>query len=392
MIVFCRAHSVATSRGFQMGVRSNLAQWRAKRGLGAAQLADQIGISRPTIYAIEAGTYLPNTSVSLKLARVLDTTVEEIFQIEEEEHAPSGEIAEAIVLCDAEPMQPGRPLWLCSVNGHVVAVPTEHAGWGLSPADAVLLKLIRGGKRNANARIQIFGDVWKAPTRILIAGCDPSASILANSLQRQGCELLIAYENSSRALELLHEGLVHVAGTHLVDKVTGKTDLLPITKMFPRNSVAVISYAMWQEGLVVARGNPKQISGIADLARKDVQITNREPGAGCRRLLDDLLHKHGISGSQVKGYERITLGHLPAARLVEGGEVDCCISTQAGARALGLDFIPLVDKPYHLILHCTQLTLSPVLTLIETLGLTSFRRELEARTGYDMRTAGDRLI
>jgi molybdate-binding protein/DNA-binding XRE family transcriptional regulator len=373
-----------------MEIRNSLAQLRAKRGLGAAQLAAEVGISRQTIYAIEAGTYVPNTVVSLKLARVLDTTVEEIFQIEPENHVQT-ETAEAMVLGTTESMAPGQALRLCSVNGHIVAVPTEAGGWGMPPTDAILVAPIHGGKRNANARVQILGDGWKNSARILIAGCDPSASILANALQRQGCELVIAYENSSRSLELLHEGVVHIAGTHLVDKVTGKTDLLPITKLFARNSVVVISYAIWQEGLVVAQGNPKRILAISDLSRKDVKITNREPGAGCRRLLDDLLRKHGIDASQVKGYDRITLGHLPAARLVHSGEVDCCISTQAGARALGLDFIPLAQKPYHLVVRRTLLNLSPVQTLIQALGHASFRREVEACVGYDMRTSGERL-
>ncbi|MGA3127352.1 MAG: substrate-binding domain-containing protein [Candidatus Korobacteraceae bacterium] len=374
-----------------MDVQNSLAQLRAKRGLGAAQLATEVGVSRQTIYAIEAGTYVPNTTISLKLARILETTVEKIFQLEPEVQV-TDDTAEAVVWGNTETMPPGQPLRLCSVNGNLVAVAPELGRWGLPPTDAVLLAPIPGRKRNSNAKVRIFGNDWKNPARILIAGCDPSASILENSLQRQGCELIIAYENSSRALELLHEGLVHIAGTHLIDKDTGKTDLLPITKLFPRKSVAVISYAIWQEGLVVIKGNPKKIAGITDIARKDVKITNRELGAGCRRLLDDLMKQHGIAVSQVKGYDRITLGHLPAARLVQSGEVDCCISTQAGARALGLDFIPLAQKPYHLVLNRKQLELPPVQTLIETLGRASFRREVEASVGYDMHTAGDRLV
>jgi putative molybdopterin biosynthesis protein len=374
-----------------MEIQNNLAQLRTKRGIKASQLAVEAGVSRPTIYAIEAGTYVPNTAVSLKLARALDSTVEELFQVEPEVNN-SVEIAEAVVLGDLESMQPVQPLRLCSVNGHVVAVPAEQGSWGLSPTDAVFVAPIREGKHHANAKVEVFGHGWNDPNRILIAGCDPSASLLAHYLQRQGYELVIAYKNSSRALELLHEGLVHIAGTHLVDKVTGKTDLLPITKMFPRNSVTVISYAMWQEGLVVAHGNPKKIFSIRDLARKEVQITNREPGAGCRRLLDDLLVKHGIATSELKGYDHVTVGHLPAARLVHSGVVDCCIGTQAGARALGLDFIALTQKPYHLVVRITQLKLPPVQALLETLARASFRREVEASVGYDMRTAGERLV
>jgi molybdate-binding protein/DNA-binding XRE family transcriptional regulator len=377
--------------GERMDIQNNLAQLRTKRGLGAAQLAAEVGVSRQTIYAIEAGSYVPNTAVSLKLARTLETSVEEIFQLQSEEQLHS-ETAQVVTLGNTEPMAPGQPLRLCSVNGHLVAVLPEPGRWGLPPTDAVLLEPLLAGKRNVTAKAQVLGNAWNNSTRLLLAGCDPAASILANAVSRNDCELIIAYENSSHALELLHDGLVHIAGTHLIDKATGKTDLLPITKMFPRNSVAVISYAIWEEGLVVARGNPKKISGISDLSRKDVRITNREPGAGCRRLLDDLLQKHGIASIQVKGYERITLGQLPAARLVQGGEVDCCISTQAGARALGLEFIPLAQKPYHLVIRRSKLTLPPIQVLVDTLARASFRREVEACAGYDMRTSGDRLL
>jgi molybdate-binding protein len=211
-------------------------------------------------------------------------------------------------------------------------------------------------------------------------------------MQKEGFELVIVYENSSRSLELLQDKVVHVAGTHLADEVAGKTDLSAITKMFGRNAVAVISYAVWQEGLVVAQGNPKKILSISDLARRDVCIANRELGAGCRRLLDELLQKHGIASSRVKGYEQVTVGHLPAARMVRSGEADCCISTEAVARALGLDFIPFMQKPYHLVIRRSQLKQPPIQALIDTLGHSSFRRAVESCTGYIMRTAGDHLI
>ena len=373
-----------------MDVRSNLAELRAKRGLGAAELAAKVGVSRQTVYAIEAGTYVPNTAVSLKLARSLDTTVEDLFQIEPEVQAPD-EVAEASVLGDTQSMAVGQPLRLCSVDGNLVAVAPESGGWGLPPVDAVLLEPARNSKSTAKAKVQILGDRWKKTTRILLAGCDPSVSILAQSMQTQGCELVVAFENSSRSLEFLRNDLVHIAGTHLVDKATGKADLSPITTMFGRDSVAVFSYAIWEEGLITAQDNPKGIVGIADLARKNVRFTNRETGAGCRRLLDDLLRKHGISTKQVKGYEQITAGHLPAARLVQSGKVDCCISTQAVARALALDFIPLARKPYHLVIRRAQLNHPPIQTLLDTLGHAAFRREVEACTGYSMRTAGDRL-
>ena len=342
-----------------MEVQNNLALLRAKRGLGAAQLAATVGVSRQTIYAIEAGTYVPNTAVSLKLARALDVKVEEIFQIEPEAGAPD-DVVDAVVLGDIDSMAPGQPLRLCGVGNHVVAVAPEAGGLGLAPSDAILLTPIRGAKLHTNAQVRILGDEWKKPNRILISGCDPSVSILSHAMQKQGFEL------------------VHIAGTHLTNSAAGKKDLPSIAKIFGRNSVAVISYAIWQEGLMTAQGNPKKIIAVTDLARRDIRIANREAGAGCRRLLDDLLHENA--------------GHLPAARMVRSGEVDCCVSTEAVARALGLHFIPLVQKPYHLVIRRAQLNLPPIQALIETLGRSSFRREVESSTGYVMRTAGNTIV
>jgi molybdate-binding protein/DNA-binding XRE family transcriptional regulator len=372
-------------------VQSNLAEFRAKRAISAIELAAEAGVSRQTIHSIESGLYVPNTVVSLKLARILDTTVEELFRLEAPPKALE-ETANVHILGGTASLPKGQPLRLATVNQHVVAVAPDPASWGLQPTDAVFLEPCRKSKGSANGKVRLLGDNWKNPGRILLAGCDPSASLLAHSLERQGFELVVAYENSSRALDLLHEGLVHVAGTHLAEKAGDRADLLPITKMFPRSSIAILSYAVWKEGLVVAEGNPKNIFGIGDLERKDVQITNRELGAGCRRLLDDMLRAHGIASSKVKGYDRSTLGQLPAARLVQSGEVDCCISTQASALTLGLTFLPLADKPYLLVLRRMHLTLPPVEALLEMLGRSAFRREVESCVGYNMRRAGNRII
>jgi molybdate-binding protein/DNA-binding XRE family transcriptional regulator len=372
-------------------IQNNLETVRLKKGFGASQLAAEVGVSRQTIYAIEAGSYVPNTTVSLRMAKALQVAVEDIFQIVAKKEAPP-RMMEAIFLGDLELALPRNPLRLCNVNGRVIAVEPDSGNWGLAPVDAVLLAPILDRKRNVNAAIEVLGESWNNPGRVLIAGCDPSAPILACALEQQGCELVISYHNSARSLNLLGEKLIHMAGTHLLNEATCKTDLLPITKMFPRNSVAVFSYAIWEEGLVVARGNPKKISGIRDLLRKDISIMNREPGSGCRQLLDKQLSKHRVARNKVRGYDRIALGHLPAVRQVYAGEVDCCIGIEAGARVLGLDFIALNRKPYHLVIRRKNLELPPVKALLETLGRPSFRREMEACTGYDMRTAGDRLV
>lgn len=374
-----------------MEILTNLAALRTRRGRGAADLAAQVGVSRQTIYAIEAGTYIPNTSVSLRLAHALETTVEEIFQIAPEE-GPRDEVVQTTVIGDEASMKPGQPVQLCSVGGRFVAVVAEPGSWGLPPAEAVLLELTRRGKQRSQGKVKVLGDRWKKSSRILMAGCDPSVSFLAQAMYAQGCELVVTFANSAHALDLLRDELVHIAGTHLVNRTTGQTDLGAITKGFPPASITVIAYADWEEGLVTAAGNPKGIRGVSDLIRKDIRFTNREPGAGCRRLLDDLLKRHRIPHGKIAGYDRIALGHLPAARMVLNDEVDCCVSTRAVARGLALNFVPLASKPYHLVLRSEHLALPPVQAMLDIIGRTSFHREVEACTGYNMRAAGSRVL
>jgi putative molybdopterin biosynthesis protein len=373
-----------------MNVQNNLAQIRRQQGISAGELAAAVAVSRQTIYAIESRSYTPNTALALKLARKLGVTVEQLFQLEDEPKTPHMEQVE--LLAAGVPQQPGQALQLCKVDGRLIAAPAEASTWGLPQADAVLHGRIRRLKPIMKSTARVLDEGWESEHRLLIAGCDPGAAILAHFLRRQGVEVVISYQNSLRALELLKFGAVHVAGTHLLDERTGESNLPRIHRIFGREPVAVFSFALWEEGIVVARGNPKSIKGVADFVRRDVKISNREAGAGCRLLLDLLLRRAGISGRQVNGYDRIAFGHLPAARDVQSGAADGCISTRAAARIFGLDFIPLATKRYDLAIRNNHLKLPQVAALLETLGRAALRRELEGFAGYDMKPAGNRLM
>jgi molybdate-binding protein/DNA-binding XRE family transcriptional regulator len=374
-----------------MEVQSSLAQLRRQRGISAAWLAAAVGISRQTIYAIESGSYVPNTSVALKLARVLEVGVEQLFRLEEDARMPLC-TEEVEVVSEEGNVQSGQALQLCRVGDRLIGVSSKPSIWGLPRADAVVVGPTRYLKRVEKTKAEILEQDWKRDARLLIAGCDPGAAVLAQHLQPRGVELVITYQNSSRALELLKNGAIHIAGTHLLDEKTGEFNLPRISRMFSKDSVAVVAFALWEEGIVVASGNPKNVRSAADFVRPGLKIVNREPGAGCRLLLDSLLRRLGIASKDVKGYDRIALGHLPAARQVQSGNADCCISTRAAARVFGLDFIPLVTKRYDLVVRKTHLKLPPVEILFETLGRSALRRELEGFAGYDMKLAGDRLV
>jgi molybdate-binding protein/DNA-binding XRE family transcriptional regulator len=371
----------------EMTVQNNLAQFRLKRGLSAIELAKKIGVSRQTIYAMETGTYVPNTLLALRLSQILEVKVEDLFQIESVE-PPSR--TEPVELLPAEQeAQLGLPVQLCHVGDKLVAVLPAPTAWSLPPADAVL---IEAGKRPGRGRVQLFQEEKQYRMRLLIAGCDPGISVLLRHLQREGVEAVVAYRNSSQSLDLLKQSMIHIAGSHLRDEATGESNLPAVRKHFPKGTVAVISYAIWEEGIVVARGNPKGIKSVADLARKDVAIVNREPGAGSRLLLDTYLQQAGISPKIVKGYQDVARGHLPAAWQVKNGGVDCCLATKTAACVFGLDFIPLTSERYDLVIRKQNLSLPGIQILLDTLGRTAFRRELEGLGGYDTRIAGDRLV
>jgi|WetSurSiteA1Bulk_404760.scaffolds.fasta_scaffold15397_2 putative molybdopterin biosynthesis protein len=371
-----------------MAVQNNLAQFRTKRGLGAIELARKIGVSRQTIYAMETGTYVPNTLLALKLAQVLEVKVEDLFRLEEAETPAHTEVAE--LLPAEQEAQPGLPVQLCEVDQRLIAVLPAPTAWSLPPADGVL---IDAGKRPGRARVQLFQDEEKQfRKRLLIAGCDPGISVLLRHLHREGVEAIVAYRNSSQSLDLLKKSLVHVAGSHLRDEATGESNLPVVRRQFPKDSVAVISYAIWEEGIVVARGNPKSIRGIGDLTRKNVVIINREIGSGSRNLLDSRLRRAGIVPKAVKGYDQIAAGHLPAAWQVKNGNADCCLATKTAACVFGLDFIPLESERYDLVIQNQNLNHPGVQILLETLGRTAFRRELEGLGGYDTRISGNRLV
>src|SRR5215831_18239404 len=302
-------------------IQNNLAKLREKRGIPAASLARDIGVSRQTIYAMEAGSYVPNTAVALKLARALGTSVEDLFSLSSDTPGPELRTETVSMLPGSEVLEPGQPVQLCRVEKRLVASAPSPVPWYFPASDAV----IAGGR--GKTKVQVFHPEEDFRSRLLIAGCDPAISVLARSVQAAGVELVLAHRNSSQSLALLKEGLVHVAGTHLRDERSGESNLPEIGRLFPKRSVAVVTFAVWEEGIVVARGNPKNIRSVEDFARADVKIVNREHGAGARALLDSRLSALGIEPRQVRGYQETASGHLPAAWQVQTGTADCCIAT-----------------------------------------------------------------
>jgi molybdate-binding protein/DNA-binding XRE family transcriptional regulator len=370
-------------------IENNLAGLREKRGLSAANLAQMTGVSRQTIYAMEAGDYVPNTVVALRLAHVLETTVEELFHLPDASPAAQLPLRQAVLLPDSlQPGSAGRRVQLCRVDERLIASAASPVEWYFSPADAIVARTPAKGK----AEVLAFHDDREFRNRILIAGCDPGMPVLGRHVQAAGVELVLAHRNSSSALALLKAGTIHVAGTHLRDDASGESNLPAIRRMFAKNSVAVVSFAIWQAGILTAKGNPKHIKGVEDFARAGISIVNREKGSGSRTVLDSQLKRLGIDSRRIGGYKSTVAGHLAAAWHVKAGLADCCVATEAAARAFDLFFVPLVSERYDLVIRRSHLESPGVQILLDTLSRSSFRRELESLGGYDTKPTGQRRL
>jgi len=365
-------------------VQNRLAQIRKSRGVGASDLARRVGVSRQTIYAIEAGTYVPNTEVALHLARELEVGVDDLFSLQAgAQKSPESLAAEVL---SAAPLTKGQAVRICQVGSRWIGVPVSASPYYLPEADGAVQ---HAGRKGGRADLVVFAKEEAAQKRLMLAGCDPATGLLARMVERaSGIEIVSAAASSKLALAWLKEGKVHVAGSHLEDPKTGEFNLPFIRKEFPDEDFCVVTFARWEEGLVVASANPKSIRNVEDLARKNVRFVNREPGSGSRALLDKLLEAAGMEAAKIQGYERVAYGHLAAAYCVLSQEADVCLATRSAAQTFGLDFIPLHSERYDLVMRKRTADLPTVKAFLDVLQRATLRRKLEVLAGYDTSQTG----
>src|SRR5215475_11504382 len=365
-------------------VENKLAQIRKSRGVGASDLARRIHVSRQTIYAIEAGTYVPNTEVALNLARELEVTVDELFSLQTGvQKSPESLSAEVL---SAEPPAKGQPVRICQMGSRWISVPATASPYYMPEADGIVK---RAGKVQGRADLVVFAKEEASQKRLVLAGCDPAMGLLSRMVEKiSGVEVVSAAASSKLALSWLKDGKVHIAGSHLEDPKTGEFNLPFIRKEFREGDFTVVTFARWEEGLVVAPANPKRIRKIEDLARKNVRFVNREPGSGSRALLDQLLQKAGMDAHHIQGYERVAHGHLAAAYCVVSREADVCLATRSAAKTFGLDFVPLHSERYDLVMRKRTADLPAVKAFLDVLQRSTLRRKLEVLAGYDTSETG----
>ena len=374
---------------------NRLKEVRTARGLSQGELAARADVTRQAISSIEANRYLPTTVVALQLARVLNTSVEDLFSLQS-----AGEVIEARLIDVPGSATSAGPLprvKVVKVNGRYCARPVAGLGEVLSyavAADGFLesQEASRRGRSDASVvQVRLSRDRDSIEQEIAVAGCDPAIFLAGEHLRRRKDTTSVVgwTMGSTAALQALQRGEVHVAGIHLTDDSTGESNLPFLRRHLKASAYEVITFATWEEGLLVRPDNPKQVRTIADLVRDDVTLINREEGAGARLLLDQRLRAGGFVGSQVKGYDRTAASHLHVARLVSEGQADVGMGIRSAAQSYGLEFIPLQSARYDLVVPKAYLSSHPSLNhLFDTLASRPFRSEIAAIGGYDTTDTG----
>jgi len=281
------------------------------------------------------------------------------------------------------------------VGEHIVAAPLSRGAGvitSLVRADGIVRipRFSEGVDAGQSVTVELYRDPSEIERTIVHIGShDLCLDLLAQSLADSGRRLTSANAGSLGGLVALRRGEAHLAGSHLLDPQTGEYNVSYVKQYLPDVPVILVTFVYREQGLIVAPGNPKGIKGLADLTRPDVRYVNRQRGAGTRVLLDYRLGQLGIEPAQVGGYAREEYTHLAVAVAVQSGVADCGLGIAAAARALKLDFIPLEQERYDLVIpraHYESDLLRPLLDLIRG---PEFRRVVAELPGYDATHMGE---
>jgi putative molybdopterin biosynthesis protein len=254
--------------------------------------------------------------------------------------------------------------------------------------------LVEGLNAGEKADVELLRSIEDIENTILCTGShDMAIGVLEDQLKQVHPRLKIAATNvgSLGGLLAMQRGETHIAGTHLLDVDSGTYNVPDIKRTIPKVPVVLVHLAQREQGILVARGNPKSIRSLQDLARKGVRFVNRQPGSGTRVLLDHELKKLGIAAASISGYERDEFTHMAVGVAIASGLADAGLGVRAAAQALALDFIPVASEEYDLLIARAFFESPRGDQLLKIIGAAGFKRAVAALGGYEAARAGELL-
>jgi molybdopterin molybdotransferase/putative molybdopterin biosynthesis protein len=284
------------------------------------------------------------------------------------------------------------------VGEQLLAAPLSRgAGVISSLVRADGITILPRGTQGLPAGSEVDVNLYRHPDEIentifAIGSHDITIDILGQFLAEKHRRLVSANVGSMGGLVALSRGESHLAGSHLLDPETGEYNLKYIRQVIPDLPVKVIVLVGRQQGLLVAKGNPKNISSLKDLSRFEVRYINRQSGAGTRVLLDYHLRLLGISPTSISGYHQEEYTHLGVAAAIASNRADCGLGIAAAAHALNLDFIPLYQERYDLVIpkrFYEDILLAPLIAILED---EAFKNAVTSLPGYNVDHMGQEIM
>jgi putative molybdopterin biosynthesis protein len=228
-------------------------------------------------------------------------------------------------------------------------------------------------------------------TIVAVGSHDNTLDVLADLIRAQNSRVTLSssHVGSMGGLMAIKKGMCHLAGTHLLDENDGSYNISYLKQYLPDVKIKLIRLVDRDQGFMVRPGNPKHIKGIEDLTRKDIVFINRQRGSGTRILLDFKLKQAGISSGSISGYTNEEFTHMAVAAAVASGTADAGLGIFAAARALKLDFIPMITESYDLVIPVDFMDTDRIRLLLNVINSDEFKTRVKQLGGYHVENTGN---
>lgn len=340
-------------------LKNRLKAARVARGWSQDELARRSGLSRSGVSAIEIERLVPSAAAALALARALECRVEDLFQLDEEA-ATAPDWA-------WQPAESPCRYWEAAVAGRRLLYPGDSVGEPLLAHDGFF-----EGTAAAPARQEI------AERTLVLACCDPAVNLLAAELSERQIRLLVLPRSSRQALELLQQGLVHVAGIHL--SRSGEEGNATAAKETLGAGYRLLRLARWQEGLAFAPG--ERITSIRGALEARLRWVGREKGSGARQCLDEILGER-------KSPRHEAHSHRGVAEVIRAGLADAGVCLRLVSQQAGLDFLGIREEAYDLCFAANAAHDPRLRALVEVVESRRFRELIGQLPGYASSDTGE---
>ena len=282
------------------------------------------------------------------------------------------------------------------VEGRLIASPLSRGSGIVSSfmkADGILTvpQSLEGYESGTAVRVRLLRPEAELRSNLVAIGShDPLLDELSDLMRAVWGDVSMSstHVGSMGGIMSVKRREAHVAGTHLLDEKTGGYNTSFIKKYFPHGGVRLVECVQRSQGLMVAAGNPMGLSAFKDIAKPGLRYVNRQKGSGTRVLCDYLFKSKGIDPSKIYGYGREEYTHTSVAALIAADSADAGLGIYSAAKLYGLDFLPVCDEQYDLLIPDYAWDTPMIHRLLETLKSEAFRTRLGGLGGYTLHAPG----